>query len=251
MNLNSIVAKCIEAVTDVGKYVLENSESFGTIYFKDIKNPQTKIDIEAEKQLVMRLSKILPEAGFILEEGETKIAKEYNWIIDPIENTKLYSTNFPFFFTQIALQKNKITIFSIIYQPISKQMFYAIKNEGTYLSQNRMSITYDGPLKNSIVSLELGKIETGVGMDFIQEFAPIPNRLWITQGIFTPYILTNTIQAYMRYHSSSNTLYDLEPRWLLIREAGGVVHEHKYKGRKLYIAAHPKLVSEIESVLGI
>ena len=41
--------------------------------------------------LVERLSHILPEAGFITEEGtSTKIGLKYCWVIDPLDGT----TNF-------------------------------------------------------------------------------------------------------------------------------------------------------------
>ena len=59
----------------------------------------TEIDIKIEQLLIEHLAKLLPEAGFITEEGQTQQGKMdgLTWIIDPIDGTSNMVFGIPFF----------------------------------------------------------------------------------------------------------------------------------------------------------
>lgn len=252
MDIDSIRDASIAAVVEVGNYVAQSQGAVGRIRMKDVRNPQTDIDVKAEQMLKDKLHQILPEAGFILEEGESEQSAEYNWAIDPIDGTKFYSTNYPVYFTQIALMQRDQPILTIIYTPVLKQVFHAIRGKGAYLNNTKLAMSYDGPLQNSLVNLEIGKIdEQGPYNRLLNLIAPKVNRLWVVSGIMAPYLVTNTVQAYVQYYNGVNNIYDLAPRWLLHEEAGAAVHRHMYEGHELYISAHPTLVKEIEQLFNL
>jgi len=252
MNIASIKNSSIKAVVEVGDYVAQSQSAIGEIRMKGVRNPQTDIDIKAEHMLKDKLHQILPEAGFILEEGVSTKAAEYNWAIDPIDGTKFYSTNYPVYFTQIALMQNNQAIFTIIYTPVLKQVFHAVRGNGAYLNDRKLTLSYDGPLQNALVNLEIGKIEEqGPYNRLLNLIAPKVTRLLIVSGIMAPYLVTNTVQAYIHYYNGKNEIYDLAPRWLLHEEAGAVVRRHMYEGNELFISAHPTLVKEIELLLNL
>ena len=49
------------------------------------------VDKESEKQIVAELSALLPEAGFITEEGSAVYQDEpYCWVVDPLDGTTNY-----------------------------------------------------------------------------------------------------------------------------------------------------------------
>ncbi len=252
INIDVISKSAIQALIDVGDFVKESQGHITSITQKSTRNPQSNVDIEAEDLLRAKLLKITPDAGFEVEEGVTCRSSTLNWLIDPIDGTKFYTTNFPTFVSQIALQDGNKTIFSAIYNPIANHLFHAISGRGAYLNSKKIQMSYDGSLAESIVNIEVGKIDKIIAPEFINKIGSNTHRLWILPGILIPYLLTNTIQAHIRFYLNGlNSPYDLEPRWLLIREAGGVVLEHEYKGRKIFIAAHPKLATEIEALLGL
>ena len=65
----------------------------------------TYVDKTSEKMLVEGLKKILPEAGFIAEEGtEKEEGVRYNWIVDPLDGTTNFIHGIPFYCISIALQ---------------------------------------------------------------------------------------------------------------------------------------------------
>ncbi|MBP6994128.1 hypothetical protein KBB12_02715, partial [Candidatus Woesebacteria bacterium] len=198
------------------------------------------------------LHEIFPEAGFILEEGQDSELAEYNWAIDPIDGTKFFSTLYPVYFTQTALMHGDDPVLTVIYAPVLKQAFHAIKGQGAYLNNTKLQISYQGPLIKSLVNLEIGEIdENGPYSRLLNKIGPKVKRLWVLSGIMAPYLVTNTVQAYIHYYNGVNHVYDLAPRWLLHEEAGAVVKKHKVEGRELFICAHPTLAEEIESVLEV
>ena len=49
------------------------------------------MDKESERQIIEALSTLLPEAGFIAEEGSGSLTdEEYCWVIDPLDGTSNY-----------------------------------------------------------------------------------------------------------------------------------------------------------------
>jgi len=251
MSIKDIVQKVKGCVIDAGDFVLSKNESFGAVRFKGLKNPQTDVDVVTESMLIESLSKILPKAGFILEEHPSVKKDGYNWVIDSIDGTKLYSTHFPLFFTQVALFDHDEVVLSVIYNPLSKQIFHGYKGGGSYLNDERITLQYDGPLSEAIVNLEVGYIGKDKSKQkLIKTLGENVHRLLILSTINRPYILTNTVQAYIRYYGVDYD-YDLVPARLLVQEAGGVCHIHKVNDINMHISGHPQTVSEIEKLLDI
>ena len=61
------------------------------------------VDKSSEKMIVKALRELLPEAGFITEEGTTKTdssaaadeASEFTWVVDPLDGTTHFIHGFP------------------------------------------------------------------------------------------------------------------------------------------------------------
>ncbi len=100
MNLNKIL-KAVEAlVLSSSEFMQEESKKFSTedITYKGLNNLVSYVDQEMEKILVEGLKKILPEAGFITEEGTVEqITNKENpyWLIDPLDGTANFLHRIP------------------------------------------------------------------------------------------------------------------------------------------------------------
>jgi 3'-phosphoadenosine 5'-phosphosulfate (PAPS) 3'-phosphatase len=102
MNLQQIVRDVISVNEEVGEFIRKEGENFdlSRIELKSsFNNLVSYVDKEAERKLVSALHKILPEAGFITEEGTVEQSKqhEYNWIIDPLDGTTNFLHGLPIF----------------------------------------------------------------------------------------------------------------------------------------------------------
>ena len=66
--------------------------------------PVTEADVACEEAIRARILERFPDHGFYGEEtGRTQADAEYLWLVDPIDGTKGFVRQYPFFSTQIAL----------------------------------------------------------------------------------------------------------------------------------------------------
>ena len=71
---------------------------------KDLNSLVSFVDKGSERTLVKELSKILPEAGFLIEEDTVEDAlKPYVWTIDPLDGTINSLLGIPHFTVSVAL----------------------------------------------------------------------------------------------------------------------------------------------------
>ena len=103
----------------------------------------TNADIKVEKIIIEELKKARPNYSFITEENGIKINKDKNntWIIDPIDGTVNFLHGVPHFATSIALKRENEIISGLIFDPIKDEMFYAEKDNGAYLNNQRIKVS--------------------------------------------------------------------------------------------------------------
>ena len=103
----------------------------------------TKTDKYVEKVLIEELSKIKKNYSFITEEtGIIKNKdKENIWIIDPIDGTTNFLHGIPHFAICIALQNKNEIISGLIFDPIKDEMFFAEKDKGAFLNNQRLRVS--------------------------------------------------------------------------------------------------------------
>ena len=103
----------------------------------------TKTDKHVEKILIEELSKTKKNYSFLSEEvGSIENKDKDNiWIIDPIDGTTNFLHGIPHFAICLALEYKKEIISGLIYDPIKDEMFYAEKNKGAYLNNQRLRVS--------------------------------------------------------------------------------------------------------------
>jgi len=95
----------------------------------------TYVDKAAERMLVTALGDLLPESGFIAEEGtSSKLGKDYNWIIDPLDGTTNFIHGVPLYAVSLALKYHDEIIMGVIYEPNLDECFYSWKDAPSYLN---------------------------------------------------------------------------------------------------------------------
>ena len=75
-----------------------------TVKIKADMTPVTQADVECEEKIREIILNEFPDHGFCGEEtGHTKSDAEFLWLVDPIDGTKGFVRQYPFYSTQIAL----------------------------------------------------------------------------------------------------------------------------------------------------
>ena len=99
----------------------------------------TKTDKQVEKMLIDELTKLKKNYSFLTEEtGKINNKDNENiWIIDPIDGTTNFLHGIPHFAICIALKSKDEIISGLIFDPIKNEMFFAEKDKGAYLNNQR------------------------------------------------------------------------------------------------------------------
>lgn len=90
-------------------------------------------DMEVDEYLHNEIGRAFPNDAILSEERASDLARLSNprvWIIDPIDGTEAYLNGQKFFTTSLALVENGIPTVGVVYAPVSKRMFAAVKGEG-------------------------------------------------------------------------------------------------------------------------
>tara|TARA_Y100000768_G_C23921527_1_gene655179 strand:+ start:328 stop:1125 length:798 start_codon:yes stop_codon:yes gene_type:complete len=131
-NLLEIVNISVDAGEVILNYYNENVD----VIYKDDKSPLTKADLASHKIITDSIKKITPDIPILSEEEfiDWKIRKKWKkyWLIDPLDGTKEFIKKNDEFTVNIALIENNRPILGVIYTPALNELFYSIKNFGSY-----------------------------------------------------------------------------------------------------------------------
>lgn len=125
------------------------------VVIKADKSPVTQADVETEKVIHKIISERFPSHGFYGEEtGQSAIDAEYLWLVDPIDGTKAFVREYPFFSTQIALMHRGRLILGVSSAPVYGELAWGEAEKGAFLN--------DEPIKVSeLDTIEAGAISAG------------------------------------------------------------------------------------------
>ena len=108
----------------------------------EISNLITKTDLEVDKLITNFLSEKFPEHNIVSEEqGNNKKNSDYCWYIDPIDGTNNFVHNYPSYATSIGLFYLNKPLLGVVYDIPNNEKFYAIKNEGSFCNNKRISVS--------------------------------------------------------------------------------------------------------------
>lgn len=153
--LNKICSRVIDLTYEVGEFIMSEKDKISSkdIELKGVHNYVTYVDKTAEKMLVEGLSEILPQSGFIAEEGTSdKKGELFNWIIDPLDGTTNFIHGLPPFCISIALQQNDEIVMGIIYEPNLNEVFYAWQDSPAFLNQQPIKVSTKNNLDNALIA---------------------------------------------------------------------------------------------------
>ncbi|MBC78567.1 MAG: hypothetical protein CL745_03065 [Chloroflexi bacterium] len=126
----------LECVEDSLNLIRESSKEVFNIEDKnDVvgDNPVTQIDLNSQNLIVNKIKSSFPNHAILGEEGEEekKVKSNFLWIIDPIDGTKNFINQIPFFCVSIAIMYKDEIIGGAVGLPWDKNsVIYAFKGKG-------------------------------------------------------------------------------------------------------------------------
>ncbi|MGI6644854.1 MAG: 3'(2'),5'-bisphosphate nucleotidase CysQ family protein [Bacilli bacterium] len=139
MDLNKYLDVIFEALEILRPMILDIYHSPFDVALKSDDSPVTRADLITDQFLINHLRKHFPEHAFLTEESKDNLARlhnDYVWIIDPIDGTKDFIGKDNEFTTNIALSYKHEIVLGVIFAPVSGDIYYALKNNGSYVIRN-------------------------------------------------------------------------------------------------------------------
>ena len=174
----------------------------------------TKTDKHVEKILIEELSKTKKNYSFLTEEtGAIKNKDNENtWIIDPIDGTTNFLHGVPHFAISIALKSKDELLSGLIFDPIKDEMFFAEKDKGAFLNNQRLRVSN----KNSLEECLFSSNNEGV------KFSNLNMRCSGSAALDLAYVASGRLDGYFQ---KKINLWDVAAGVLMIKEAGGIVKD--------------------------
>jgi histidinol-phosphatase len=123
------------------------------VEIKADRSPVTEADVRAEQAIREVLSARFPDYGFYGEEtGRHAADAESVWLVDPIDGTKSFLRDCPFFSTQIALWRAGELVLGVSSAPAYGELAWAERGGGAWLDGRRITTTRVTALEDAILS---------------------------------------------------------------------------------------------------
>lgn len=176
MDIELIKRTGVAAAYDGGKVLRQYFRKLTHIEKKGEIDLVTQADLESEQAVIATIRNRFPEHGFIAEEtGRHPGTSDGQWIIDPLDGTTNYAHGIAHFAVSIAFSRNDEILAGIVLNPLSAELFTAIKGQGAQLNGRPITVSQTGSLQESLLA-------TGFPYDFKTALGPIMQRL---QGCLT------------------------------------------------------------------
>lgn len=145
-DLKALMYAVCEVAREAGKFILANRSDEMIVEEKSRRDYVTAIDKGSEVLIVKALKMLLPEAGFITEEGSVEQMKlDANnvslWIVDPLDGTTNFIHGFPVFSVSIALMVDRELVLGVVYEVNSGECFSAYKGGGAWLNGKAIGVS--------------------------------------------------------------------------------------------------------------
>jgi myo-inositol-1(or 4)-monophosphatase len=228
MNLDEIVEKVTGVARSAGAFIMAERAHFsaGEVEVKGRNDFVSYVDKGAERIIVDALKLILPEAGFIAEEGtEARSEARYRWVIDPLDGTTNFIHGMPFFAVSIALIEGDEPVVGVVYELNRDEMFTARKGGGAWLNGDRIHVSETPNVASSLIGTGFPYYDYSRLDGYIELFRHL---MQFSHGIRRPgsaatdlaYVACGRFDAFYEYGLSP---WDVAAGILLVTEAGGTV----------------------------
>lgn len=185
------------------------------------RSPVTEADVRAEEAIRGVLERRFPGYGFYGEEtGRHAMDAESLWLVDPIDGTKSFVRDTPFFSTQIALWRAGRIVLGVSAAPAYGELAWAERGGGAWLDGRRIGVSAVATLDRAILSTgNLKTLAAGPGWSRFGRLVGEVDRLR-GYGDFVHYHLLARGALDAVLESDVNIL-DIAALSVIVEEAGG------------------------------
>ena len=225
-----VCQKVQEIARETGSFIRNEREKISKkdVELKSVASLVTYVDKTAEVRIVEALKKLIPDSGFITEEGTASYSDEkYKWIIDPLDGTTNYIHGIAPHSVSIALMENEELVVGVVYEIGQDEMFYAWKNSPAFLNGKEIKVSETKNLADTLIGTGFPYYAFG----HLDDYNAVMKELMLhTRGlrrlgsaaVDLAYVAAGRFDAFFEHALHS---WDVAAGVLIIRQAGGKISD--------------------------
>lgn len=238
INLQTLCQNVCVLAKETGQFIRAERENFvlNRVEVKGKNDFVSYVDKTSEKMIVSGLMKLLPESGFIVEEGTIdKKGEIYNWVIDPLDGTTNFIHGIPCYAISIALMKKNKVIMGVVYEINFDECFYAWEGSDAFMNGNRINVSQAEKLSDSLIATGFPYYDYHLMKEYLDLFSHFMKH---THGLRRlgsaatdlAYVACGRFEGFYEY---SLQPWDVAAGAFIVQQAGGKVSD--FKGGENYI----------------
>ena len=135
MELKQLTSAVCQIARQAGAYIRNERSKFSleSVERKHAHDYVSYVDKGSEQLIVTALRQLLPEAGFITEEGLAGHDQEQLlWVVDPLDGTTNFIHQYAPYAVSIALLQGSEVLLGVVYEVCHDECYYAWQGGGAY-----------------------------------------------------------------------------------------------------------------------
>jgi histidinol-phosphatase len=214
----AVALRAAEVAASISRQYYHGNFSVTT---KEDMTPVTQADIECEQAIREVILDVYPDHGFFGEEtGKTQADADNLWLVDPIDGTKAFVRQYPFFSTQIALMRDGKIVLGVSSGTMLAELAWAERGSGAWLNDQPIHVSnIDNPSRAAVSTGNLKSLADGDGWAKLGEIVAESDRIR-GYGDFYHYHLLAAGKIEAVVESDVNIL-DIAALSVIVEEAGG------------------------------
>ena len=227
MNLQELTQSVCEVARQAGAYIRQERAHFSVekVERKHAHDYVSYVDKGSEERIVMALRQLLPEAGFITEEGlATHSDEQMLWVVDPLDGTTNFIHGFAPYAVSIALTCGREILVGVVYDICADECFYAWKDGGAWVNDKPIHVG-KSQISDALLCLQLPynseaykPVITRLIAHFYGNVGSI--RMMGSAAMALCYVAAGRLDAYAERYIGQ---WDYMAGALIVKEAGGCV----------------------------
>src|SRR6202050_1489042 len=234
-NSEQFLPAMCEIAREDGGFLMTYFQRHIKIEYKGDADLVTAADRASEKLIRARIGARWPSHDILGEEqGLNDQGSEYRWFVDPLDGTTNFAHGFPVFAVSIALLDDGEPLVGAVFNPISNELFTAVRNQGAQLNQKPIHVSDIATLSKSLLStgFPTHKRQSNPNIHYYWEFTLRSHgvRGAGSAALDLCCVAAGRFDGFWEFGLKS---WDTAAGILIVREAGGTVTD--FEGRP----AHP------------
>jgi Archaeal fructose-1,6-bisphosphatase and related enzymes of inositol monophosphatase family len=155
MDYEELCFSVCEIARKAGGFIANERKHFNQdkVESKGLHDLVSYVDKTSEKAIIEALSALLPESGFIAEEGTSnKKGERFNWVIDPLDGTTNFIQGVPVYAVSIGLLEGDELVLGVVYEICRDECFFSWKGGKAYLNGEEIHVSNTSNMHDALLA---------------------------------------------------------------------------------------------------